>query len=216
MPPPGTIPTSGRSTPRPRTSSGYRVRTRALDMAVTGGSLWVVDRLANAVDRIDLLRARIAGFIKVGADPLVRTAGYGAVWVANSDDGTVSVIRPGVAGTQRVGGIARPFGIAAGEGAIWVSSNAASTVTRIDPDTRLKTATINVWRNLGRSDVYDVAVGAGSVWVVNRGERAVYRIDPQTNGVAARIQLPLSAEPRSVPIDGDHVWLSVGTPGYEG
>src|SRR5205085_6342802 len=55
----------------------YRVRTRALEMAVTGGSLWVVDRLANAVDRIDLLRSASHTVIKVGADPLVLTAGYG-------------------------------------------------------------------------------------------------------------------------------------------
>jgi DNA-binding SARP family transcriptional activator/DNA-binding beta-propeller fold protein YncE len=194
----------------------YRVRTRALDMAVTGGSLWVVDRLANAVDRIDLARARIANMIEVGADPLVLASGYGAIWVANSDDGTVSVIRPGVRRTQTVDGILRPFGIAAGEGAVWVTSNAASTVTRIDPDTRAKTAEIKVWTDLGRSDVYDVAVGAGSVWVVNRGEHAVYRIDPRTNRVAARIELPPGAEPRTLAIDGDAVWLSVGTPGYDG
>jgi len=196
--------------------SRYRVRTRALDMAVTGGSLWVVDRLANAVDRIDLSRPRIANAIKVGADPLVLAAGYGAVWVANSDDGTVSVIRPGVRGIQAVNGISRPFGIAAGEGAIWVSSNADSTVTRIDPDTRVKTAEIKVWRNLGQSDVFDIAVGAGAVWALNRGEHAVYRIDPSSNRVSARIQLPPGAEPRSLAIDGNAVWLSVGTPGYDG
>jgi streptogramin lyase len=89
-------------------------------------------------------------------------------------------------------------------------------VTRIDPDTRLKSAPINVWRNLSLSDVYDVAAGAGSVWVVNPGERAIYRIDPRSNHVAARLQLPPGAEPRGFAIDGDAVWLSVGTPGYDG
>jgi hypothetical protein len=51
---------------------------------------------------------------------------------------------------------------------------------------------------------------------VNRGEHAVYRIDPRTNRVAARIELPPGAEPRTLAIDGDAVWLSVGTPGYDG
>ncbi len=194
----------------------YRVQTRALALAVTGGALWVVDRLANAVDRFDLAHPNVRNVIKVGADPLVLASGYGAIWVANSDDASVSVIRPGVSGEDTITGISKPFGIAAGEGAVWVSSNTASTLTRIDPDTRTKEAVISVSTNVGVSDVFDVAVGAGSVWVVNRGERAIYRIDPSTNRVSARIQLPPGAEPRAINVNGTAVWLSVGTPGYNG
>jgi DNA-binding beta-propeller fold protein YncE len=195
----------------------YRVRTRALDMAVSGGSLWVVDRLANAVDRIDLARGRVSDEIKVGADPLVLASGYGAVWVANSDEGTVSVIRPGVRRIQTVNGIFRPFGIAAGEGGVWVGSNAGSSVTRIDPDTRMKTIEISVARNPAvSSELFDVAAGAGAVWAANRADRNVVRIDPRTNKVVARIDLPAGTEPRTINVDGDAVWVTVGTPGYDG
>ena len=196
----------------------YRVRTRALGMAVDGGSLWVVDRLANTLDRIDLARGTVTNVIPVGSDPLVLASGYGAVWVANSDDASVSVIRPGVARPQTVSEIYKPFGIAAGEGAIWVSSYASSTVTRIDPDTRRKVAEINVVDPLStsRSALFDVAVGAGAVWVVDRGGQTVVRIDPLTNKVATRIQLPEDTEPRSISINGDAIWVSVGTPGYDG
>ena len=44
----------------------FRVKTRALGLAVGGGSLWVVDRLANAVTRIDLAQRRVAETIRVG------------------------------------------------------------------------------------------------------------------------------------------------------
>lgn len=201
----------------PRTAhvvARYRVRTRALDMAVSGGSLWVVDRLANAVDRIDLAQRRIRDVIEVGADPIVLTAGYGAVWVGNSDDGSVSVIRPGVAGTATIIGLGKVLGIAAGEGAIWASSNIDGTVTRIDPDTRRTVAVIDARpRPLEPSGLFDVAVGAGSVWVVDRVSREVVRIDPRTNRVAARIRFPAGSAPTSIDATADAVWVSVGTPG---
>jgi DNA-binding SARP family transcriptional activator/streptogramin lyase len=196
----------------------YRVRTRALDMAVDGGSLWVVDRLVNAVDRIDLARGTVRNVIPVGTDPLVLASGYGAIWVANSDDWTVSVIRPGVPRPQTIAGIVKPLGIAAGEGAIWVGNNGTSTVTKIDPDTRRKVAEIDIvdHRSTTPSDLYDVEVGAGSVWAVDRGAHTLVRIDPDTNKVIARIELPEGTEPRSIAVNGEAIWLSVGTPGYGG
>jgi streptogramin lyase len=117
-----------------------------------------------------------------------------------------------------VTGIYKPFGIAAGEGAIWVSSNAERTVTRIDPDTRRKIATINMVdpESPRLSGLFDVAVGAGAIWAVDRGDHTVVRIDPRTNEVVARIHLPDETEPRSISIDGNAIWVSVGTPGYDG
>jgi DNA-binding SARP family transcriptional activator/streptogramin lyase len=193
----------------------YRVRTRALGLAVGGGSLWVADRLANSVTRIDLARGSVQDVIAVGTDPLVLAFGYGAVWVANSDYGSVSVIRPGVSRVETITGITKPFGIAAGAGAVWVGSNDSSTVTRIDPDTRRIVKTISVTKDgLSPSGLFDVAVGAGAVWAANRGERSIVRIDPRTNKVVARIRTRY--EPRAIAAAGDAVWVSVGTPGYDG
>jgi DNA-binding SARP family transcriptional activator/DNA-binding beta-propeller fold protein YncE len=195
----------------------YRVRTRALGLAVGGGSLWVVDRLANAVVRIDLARGSVRDVIPVGRDPLLIVFGYGALWVANSDSGSVSAIRPGVPGLETIEGIPRPFGIAAGEGAVWVGSNTGSTVTRIEPDTRRKIAEIDVRGEAPYgSGLFGVATGAGSVWALNRITREVVRIDPRTNEVVARIPLGPGVEPRTLHVAGDAVWLSVGTPGFAG
>ena len=65
----------------------FKVKTRALGLAVGGGSLWVVDRLANAVTRIDLAQRRVAETVRVGVNPLASSFGYGALWVANGDLG---------------------------------------------------------------------------------------------------------------------------------
>jgi DNA-binding SARP family transcriptional activator/DNA-binding beta-propeller fold protein YncE len=187
----------------------FRVRSRAVGMAIGGGSLWVVDRLVDGVTRIDLAEPKTATFVSVGADPLVAAFGYGALWVANSDDGTVSVIRPGVGRSQTIEVSAKPFGIAAGEGAVWVASYADSTVTRIDPELRRVAARIEVGVDYG--GLYAVAAGAGSVWAAYTSQRTVVRIDPKTNEIVSRIKLDV--EPRAIAIDGDDVWVSVALPG---
>ena len=186
----------------------FRVRSRAVGMAVGGGSLWVVDRLVNGVTRIDLARPRKPGFIRVGADPLVCAFGYGSLWVANSDLATVSVIRPGVSKAQTIVVSGQPFGIAAGEHAVWVGSYADSTVTRIDPDLRRVVKRISVLpRGRVSSGLYNVAAGAGGVWAVNAEAKDIARIDPNTNKVVAHIPLPVV--PRVIAIAGDQVWVSV-------
>ena len=59
------------------------------------------------------------------------------------------------------------------------------------------------------SGLYNVAAGAGSIWAVNAETNDIARIDPRTNKVVAHINLPVS--PRVVSVDGDQVWVSVGT-----
>jgi len=186
----------------------YRVHSRAVGMAVGGGSLWVVDRLINAATRIDLARGKVAGSVEVGPDPLVCAFGSGALWVANSDNGTVSVIRPGVPKAQTIAVGAKPFGIASGEGAVWVGSSTDSTVTRIDPELGRVVKVIKTGVN--DEGLYNVAAGAGGVWAADiYGD--VIRIDPRTNRVVARIRL--GVEPRVIAIAGDDVWVSVAAPG---
>jgi DNA-binding SARP family transcriptional activator/DNA-binding beta-propeller fold protein YncE len=191
----------------------FRVRSRAIGVAVGGGSLWVVDRLVNSVSRIDLKSGRVEDSIRVGTDPLVAAFGFGALWVANADDATVSVIRPAVARPETVTVRSRPFGIAAGEGAVWVGSNTYSSVARIDPDTRRIVKDIDVSRSGIQSGLFSVAAGAGGVWAANWSELTLVRIDPKTNQVVARIALP--GAPRDVTTVGDDVWVSLGVPGEE-
>ena len=186
----------------------FDVRSRALALTIGGGSLWVADRLINSVTRYDLARRRVAGVTPVGIDPLVQTFGYGALWTANSDDGTVSVIRPGVSKPDTIPVDPKPFGIATGAGAVWVGSNASSRVIRIDAETHRVVARIPV----PGGDLYSVRFGAGSVWTADRAGRAIDRIDPRTNKVVARIRL--AVPPHDIAVHGDDVWVSVTS--YEG
>ena len=82
-------------------------------------------------------RARPLKAIGVGNGPAAIAVGYGGVWVANRDDGTVTRIdaaTDAVSDTVRVGG--SPVAVAAGLGAIWVADGGTGAVIRIDPRTR--------------------------------------------------------------------------------
>jgi YVTN family beta-propeller protein len=190
----------------------YRVRSRAVGMAAGGGSLWVVDRLVNAVTRIDLRTGKVEQTIPVGTDPLFATFGYGTLWVTNSDDGTVSAIRPGVRKPETITVDTKPFGIAAGERGVWVAGHTWSTLTHIDPDTRRVMKEVQ----LGPESPYSigsfaVAAGAGGVWTTNWDSLSVIRVDPRTNRVVARINL--RGSPMGIAVSGDQVWVAVVAPG---
>lgn len=191
----------------------FRVRTRAVGIAIGGGFLFVVDRLANGVTSVGLGPPHAERFVRVGADPLVATFGSGALWVGNSDDATVSVLRPGVERPHTIDVDPKPFGIASGFNAVWVGSNQNATVSRIDPDTLRVVKRIDVRIGGVNPGTYAVATGAGAVWALNADVQSIERIDPQTNRVVATIPLPFSVYPRQLSADGDEVWVSVTAPG---
>jgi DNA-binding SARP family transcriptional activator/DNA-binding beta-propeller fold protein YncE len=190
----------------------FRVRTRAVGLAVGGGFLFVVDRLANGVTSIDLARPRTLRFVRVGRDPIAATFGHGALWVANSDSGTVSVIRPGVLRSRTINVGPTPYGIAAGPNAIWVGSNDRSTVTRIEPDTGRVVKTIALAPDGVTTGLYAIATGAGAVWALNADTESINRIDPRTNTVVATIHVR-GAEPRMLASDGNNIWVTLAMPG---
>ena len=81
----------------------------------------------DQVTRIDPDSNSVTSFA-VGRAPVGIAYGAGAVWVANSGDGTVSRIDPTtskVVATIRVGN--SPRGIAVGGGKVWVTVQAART-----------------------------------------------------------------------------------------
>lgn len=186
----------------------FRVKTRALGLAVGGGSLWVVDRLANAVTRIDLAQRRVAETIKVGQNPLAATFGYGALWVANYDSGTVSVIRPGAAEPIQISGIPSPDAVSAGGGGIWVTSTGTHAVFRIDPDTHAIVARIDL--GTPTDFVSAVSAGAQGIWVVE--DHHIVRINPANDRVIVRIPFPHGTEPKAATSTPGGVWITVGNP----
>jgi YVTN family beta-propeller protein len=116
-----------------------------------------------------LLRAQ-HGRVRVGTGPSA-IAAAGAVWVANTLDGTVSRIDPGrevVTATVQVGD--GPSALAVSPGAVWVTNEFAGTVTRIDPRTPVVAQTISVG-----NDPTSIAVAGGAVWVGVHAATAAHR-----------------------------------------
>ncbi len=186
----------------------YTVKSRALGLVVGGGSLWGVDRLRNAVTRIDLASRRVAETIRVGVNPLAAAFGYGALWVANGDSGTVSVIRPGATKPITVTGIPSPYGVSAGAGGVWVASNGLHAVFRLDPDTHAIVARIDL--GTPTDFLYGVTAGSHGVWAFE--DHHVVRIDPANDKVVDRIRFPRGTEPKAVAFTPTGVWISVGNP----
>ena len=87
--------------------------------------------------RLDPESHDVIDTIEVGNGPVGIAVGAGAVWVANSLDGTVSRIDPATGrevGDRSRSGTRRP-GVAFGAGAVWVTNADDRSVSKIDPVT---------------------------------------------------------------------------------
>jgi Uncharacterized conserved protein len=72
--------------------------------------------------------------VLVGRRPVALAIGHGSVWVANTDDGTVSRIHPDRREVIRTIGIGAPaIDLAVATDAVWVANGSDGTVSRIDP-----------------------------------------------------------------------------------
>jgi YVTN family beta-propeller protein len=175
-------------------------------VAVGAGSVWAAYG-ETTVARIDPAQVRVVASSFAGAVPTALVVARGSVWVANSQDSTISRFDPttleeGPLRTISVG--SRPTGIAYGADAIWVANAGDDTVTRIDPST-YSTTTVPVG-----SEPVAVAVGEGAVWVANRGDRTVSRIDPATNDVVRAIEV--GNAPAGMTVADGFVWFAVEAP----
>jgi len=85
--------------------------------------VWVTDTEDDSVTRIDPSSNQGSTIPGVGNGPAGIAAAGGAVWVANSLDGTVSEIAPGTSSVTRFsfGSGLSPKGVAIASGAVWVS-----------------------------------------------------------------------------------------------
>lgn len=105
------------------------------------GSLWVPTH-EGTVERYDLRKGSWTS-VPVGPRPRFLDVGFGAVWVMNQGDGSVSRIDPrsGEAEQLAMTGLAIGGGdLTVGGGAVWLRTD--SVVVRIDPRTRRATHVI--------------------------------------------------------------------------
>ena len=172
-------------------------------MAIGYGSVWS-GRTFGAIARVDARSQDVVARTSVGNDPSAIATGAGSVWVADSDDNTVTRVDPesegAVIGTTSVG--QGPNALAVGEGAVWAANTRDDTVSRIDPRTGSVTDTIPVGRR-----PTGVAVGEGAVWVANSLSGSLDRIDPRKKRVVATVEV--GEAPQGVAVAHGRVWVSV-------
>ena len=118
---------------RNRDVKAFPVSRGVIDLAVSRTAVWVTNARGSSVTRLDKGDGA-QRTIGVGESPKGIAVGAGLVWVANSGDGTVSLIRS-EGSTDRVGQVsvgAAPQLIAYGDGGAWVSLRDTSEVVRVD------------------------------------------------------------------------------------
>jgi YVTN family beta-propeller protein len=173
-------------------------RSSGHEIVVAADSLGVIDPRAN----------RVVASIPVGSQPSAVAVGYGAVWVANSADGTVSRVDPKSRRVIETIGVGAPvIDIATGAGAVWTANGTEGTISEIDPRTNSVVQSIDLRGSdaLAPDETHAVAVGAGSVWVA-KGAREIVRLDPRTGFVTATIDV--GAQPADVAVLPDSVWTA--------
>jgi YVTN family beta-propeller protein len=187
----------------------------ARDGRAPGGPAAPAVRMAaNHAVRIDPATYQPVAAVAVGTDPAAVIGGGGLVWVANRQDGTVTVVDPA---TNRVQlsipasgsgpvGQGGP-GLAFASGTLWIADADQRRVARVEPGAD-PTAIIRVGAS---PNAIAAAPDAEDVWVAARtqsGGGLLLRIDAGTNRVVQTVPLPYEPTGLAITPDGRTVWLA--------
>jgi streptogramin lyase len=122
--------------------------------------------------------------IATGDHPCGIAAGFGAVWVANDENGTLVRVNPKrnrVTKRLRVGRGA--CSVTTGSGFVWLTNHSAGTVVRIAPKT-FRRRSVKVGAGAA-----DVVVSAGHVWASTWDDGTVVELDPRSLRVVRRLEV---------------------------
>ena len=162
---------------------------------------------ADSIGMIDLKSAAITRSIPAGNGSAGIALGPGAVWVANSTNGTVSRIDPdsGAVVPIQVGDDPTGVAVDAATQTVWVTNGTDGTVSRIDARSG-QVSTIQVGNGPA-----GVVIGLKGVWVANSLDDTVSFIDPSKS--AAEAAIPVGGTPTGLTIDAGAVWVTNATDG---
>jgi YVTN family beta-propeller protein len=160
----------------------------------------------NTVAVIDLDSAEVTDTVPVGMSPSAIAYGHGSLWVANTEDETVSRIDPETRQVVATIGTGAAVDVAIGPDAVWVANGIDGTVSRIDPASNDRVATLDLRGDdpIAPRTINSVAFGAGAVWAAAVG-RHLLRIDPGTNAVTASVDLGVA--PLGLDVGEGAVWV---------
>jgi YVTN family beta-propeller protein len=172
---------------------------------------------ANHAVRINPVTYQEIAAVAVGTDPAAVIGGGGLVWVANRQDGTVTVIDPATNQVQETipksgsgpAGQGGP-GLAFASGSLWVANAVQRQIARVEPGADATPISVGASPNA----IAAAAPDADAVWVAARtpsGGGRLVRIDAGTNQITRRIPLPNEPTGLAITPNGRTVW--VATPG---
>jgi YVTN family beta-propeller protein len=174
-------------------------------LAATPDGVWVSNRTAGTMARIDPKTNVLGAAIAVGKQPChPAVSAFKQMWTALC--GTPGLARfdglsekaektPDVISTGR-----RAAGpVATGTGSIWMITDTAGTLSRIDPDTNAVVAEVTVPAGAGA-----LVFGLDAVWVASSTRDLVTRVNGHTNVVVEAIKVGRS--PVSIAIGEGSVW----------
>jgi len=100
------------------------------------GLVWTVDGDRNLLIATNPISKRVFRREVVGTDPVAVAVGYGAAWVANAGNGSITRVPLVGSKVETLGLSDQPSAIATGAGYVWVVSRRSGKVIRIDPKTK--------------------------------------------------------------------------------
>jgi YVTN family beta-propeller protein len=165
-----------------------------------GGTAKASTVAPNEVGVIDATSGSISGSVPVGSAPNGVAVGDKAVWVANTDDNSITRVDPNtktVRQTIPVGG--SPSGVAVSPGSVWVANASDGTVSRIDSSANSVVQTLNVGNG-----PEGIAYDAGKIWVANSADGTVTEIDAKRDRVERT--LPGAVGVAALTAAFGHVW----------
>jgi streptogramin lyase len=103
------------------TSAGSQAVSETASVALGLSAAWFVSSAGRTMSKLDPQSPAVEQTFAVGNGPSGVAVGDGAVWVANSRDGTVSRVNPGGGKPKTIKLGSPPGGIVAAYGAVWTS-----------------------------------------------------------------------------------------------
>ena len=192
----------------PSRRSRWLVLAAALSL-LAGATVFAVTRLTgpDSLPRIDenwvgLIdsEGRITDQYPVGRNPGAVVAGGGSMWVANTQDGTVTRIPPDREHTVTIPIGGSPTGMVFDAGALWIADGDSRSVRQLDPGANTLGRSIDVG-NAPRA----LAAGYGALWAASAADSAVRRVDLRT-GTSRTI--PLGSSATAIAAGAGAIWVA--------
>lgn len=149
--------------------------------------------------------ARAAATIEVGDGPDGVAVSDGRVFVANQNDGTLTVIDPktGEPAGEPIAAGTRPNEVVGGKGVVWVAAAGSDAVERFESQGEpVRTANVDVG---DRPEA--LSLGKQLLWVANFNDGTVHRVDRATPSVVGG-PIGVGRKPAGIFVGSRFVWVT--------